>query len=362
MRTLTAAAVADLTAAPIVADVSELDRPAWLQLRRQGLGGSDAAAVLGVSKWTSPLGLWMEKTGRLPADEDGSTLAQRRGQFKEPFILAEATVTDPDLTIARAPYMLRHPDHGVLLANVDGIGSHRMRRGVGGVEAKDVHPFAVQDWADGVPAYYEAQVHHYLAVTGLPWWVVAADTGADEIQLYFIDADPDFQAKLVEAEVAWWDRHVVGDEEPLADASAACTEVLALIEERAGLVRQLDPDELAQVDALLLQLAHDRAVRKDAEAGEDLGKNRLRQLLGEATELVGPDGEKLATWRRAKDKTVVDQEAALARAALSLGVPQLDLLAPHTTTAPGNRSLRVDAGLKRAAALAADTTTDQKAA
>lgn len=39
------------------------DRETWLA-GRVGLGASDAAAVCGLSKWQTPLGLWEIKTGR----------------------------------------------------------------------------------------------------------------------------------------------------------------------------------------------------------------------------------------------------------------------------------------------------------
>ena len=61
---LTERDIAVITSAPVIARTDELTRAEWLQLRHSGLGGSDAAAVLGLSKWTSSYGLWLNKTGR----------------------------------------------------------------------------------------------------------------------------------------------------------------------------------------------------------------------------------------------------------------------------------------------------------
>lgn len=342
---LTERDMAVITDAPILACTDDLTRPEWLDLRRSGLGGSDAAAVLGLSKWTSAYGLWLDKTGQAP-DGDNSTLAQRRGTFLEPFILAEATTADPDLHIDRAPYMLRHPEHAILRANIDGAAVHTKRLGRGGAEAKNVHPHAARDWADGVPGYYDAQVHHYMAVLGWSWWVVIADCGGDDLRIHYIERDDDLIDALVTREVEWWQRHIVDGQEPTVDGSKATTEALALIEARAGTSLVLDPDQLPEVEDLLRQIACDKAVAEDVKTSTDTAKNRLRQLMGEATELVDVDGNKLATWRPQKDKTVTEWSAAAEAAAFALGVPLDELAAPHTTTSPGQRVLRVDAGIK----------------
>jgi len=342
---LTEKDMAVITTAPIIARTDELTRPEWLEFRRKGLGGSDAAAVLGLSKWTSSYGLWRDKTGQAD-DTDQSTLAQRRGTFLEPFILAEAVAQDPDLQIDRAPYMMRHPEHRFLFANIDGAAVHNRRFGRGGAEAKNVNSHLASHWADGVPGYYDAQVHHYMAVTGWTWWVVAADLGGDDLRVYYIERDEDLIEALVAREAEWWQRHIVEGVEPTADGSKATTEALALIEARAGTVMVLDPDEQPEVEDLFRQIAHDKAVADDVDESMTAAKNRIRQLMGEATELHDAEGNKLATWRPQKDKTTTAWSAAAERAAFALGVPLDELAAPHTATKPGPRSLRIDAGLK----------------
>ena len=342
---LTERDMAVITAAPIIANTDELTRPEWLQLRRSGLGGSDATAVLGLSKWTAGYGLWLDKTGQAD-DTDNSSLAMRRGHHLEPFILAEAMAADPDLHIDRAPYMMRHPEHPIMFANIDGAAVHNRRRDRGGAEAKNVHPYSARDWADGTPAYYEAQCLHYMAVTGFTWWVVAADLGGDDLRTFYIERDDEIIEALVAAELAWWQRHVIEGEPPAVDGSKAATEALALIEARAGAVKVLDPTEAAEIEDLFRQLAHDQAVAKELDDATGLAKNTLRQLMGEATELEDTDGNRWATWRRQKDKTAVDWKATTEAAALALGVPVADLAAPHTTTSPGPRVLRTDPGIK----------------
>ena len=43
-----------------------MNREDWLEQRRHTIGGSDAAGIIGLSKWSSPVSVWADKTGRLP--------------------------------------------------------------------------------------------------------------------------------------------------------------------------------------------------------------------------------------------------------------------------------------------------------
>ena len=40
--------------------------PEWYELRKSGIGGSDAAAILGLSPWKTNVDLWEEKVGIKP--------------------------------------------------------------------------------------------------------------------------------------------------------------------------------------------------------------------------------------------------------------------------------------------------------
>ena len=51
----------------VVVETTDLSKEQWLQYRQQGIGGSDVASLLGLSKWKSALELWLEKTGQADA-------------------------------------------------------------------------------------------------------------------------------------------------------------------------------------------------------------------------------------------------------------------------------------------------------
>lgn len=63
-----------------------MSREDWLEQRRHTIGGSDAAGIIGLSKWSSPVSVWADKTGRLPDKPD--TEAMRLGRDLEGYVAA----------------------------------------------------------------------------------------------------------------------------------------------------------------------------------------------------------------------------------------------------------------------------------
>lgn len=344
---LTERDVAVVTNAHIIADTAELDRPTWLKYRRQGLGGSDAAATLGLSKWMAPYDLWLDKTGRqVDDDNDGASLAARTGHALEAHVIAETERHLPHVHIDRAPFMLKHPEHPCLLADLDGLAADETRRTRGIFEAKTADGWIANQWADGVPAYYETQVLHYLAVTGLQWALVAVLIGFGRLETYYVERDDEIVDALVAHETAWWERHVLEGEPPAVDGSKATTEALKLIEARAGATTTLA--EVQTAPDLFASLAELRQAQDRIDEQDRLLRNQLRAAMGEHTELVDDQGRTWATWRQGRPKQVVDWPSLAADAANRLAIPLEDFVAEHTTTKPGARTLRTTPGEKLA--------------
>ena len=59
--------------AKILASTENMPYADWLELRKQGIGGSDTSVVCGISRYKSPVELWLDKTGQLPPQEAGET-------------------------------------------------------------------------------------------------------------------------------------------------------------------------------------------------------------------------------------------------------------------------------------------------
>ncbi len=139
------------------------DRKAWLKARKTGLGGSDMPAVIGVSRFTSPMELWLEKVGYV--EEEESTGDMKRGKGMEPMI-RDMYQEREDREVLPAPEMMRHPEHSWMIANPDGLlEDEEMGHGVWEAKCPRSYTFATI-LREGLSYEYVAQGQHYLAVSG----------------------------------------------------------------------------------------------------------------------------------------------------------------------------------------------------
>lgn len=145
----------------------------WMQFRKQGIGGSDAAAVLGLSKWKSNTELWEEKVGlRIPSD-----VVSPRVEYG---LLAEAPMLRLfQLDHANEYDVIEYKDtvfkRGCMFASIDGGLTDKRTGAYGGLEIKTAAPMsrtAWDAWDDQIPMSYYAQILHYMAVTGWRFWIV----------------------------------------------------------------------------------------------------------------------------------------------------------------------------------------------
>ncbi|MFD5089405.1 YqaJ viral recombinase family protein [Amycolatopsis thailandensis] len=265
------------------------DRREWLRVRRSGIGGSDASTLVGLSKYTSVVELWMDKSGQLPliTDETPSEAAEM-GQLLEPIVRDRfARLHDVSVELAGT---YRSREFPWMLANPDGI-VNRAR----GYEGKTCNQFVGHEWANGQTAdHAELQAQWGMAVTGLPAWHVAVLIGGQHNEYRLIERDNELIEVLVDVSRRFWFDHVKTGEAPEWDGSDAATKFLA---ERyptsLGGDVDIDPDER---DDILLTRAKTTAAAKAASADEDAVKNRVRGLIGDGDRLMCGDQE-IATWR-----------------------------------------------------------------
>ena len=101
----------------VIANTAAIPYEEWLERRKEGIGGSDAAVVCGVSRYKSPVELWMEKTGQLPAQEAGE--AAYWGHQLEELVRTEFTKRT-GIQVEHRMELLRSDQHPFMQANLDG--------------------------------------------------------------------------------------------------------------------------------------------------------------------------------------------------------------------------------------------------
>lgn len=194
----------------------------WKALRHKYIGGSDAAAVVGMNSWVSPYTLWAEKTGRLPGF-DGN-LATEVGTYLEEFVAQKfAEVTGKKVRKSNQSWF--NNQYPWAIANID-------REIVGedaGLEIKTTSELNTQKFKGGeYPANYYVQCMHYLAVTGKQRWYLAVLIGNREFKWFTIERDEDEINALMDAERTF-KMYVDNDTPPIADGMQSTADTLSAL-------------------------------------------------------------------------------------------------------------------------------------
>lgn len=264
----------------------------WIEARRTGIGGSDAAVVLGISPFKTPLQLWAEKL-RLLDDDVEQTEPIRWGKLLEPVIAEEwgrenghALVDLGRWTVLRSrstPFMLATLDRVIFAGNGNGV-----------LEAKNTNAFRIEEWeADEPPTIYAVQVQQQLAVTGYDWGVLVALVGGQKLRWFLIERNQRFINMLQEEEHDFW-RLVQRRQQPPVDDSKMTEEAL----------RRLYKTEVEEktVDLGMSGLDWDRereeaiALIREGTRRKRLIDNLIRASMGDAEVGLLPDGGRF-TWR-----------------------------------------------------------------
>jgi putative phage-type endonuclease len=273
-----------------------IDRDQWLRDRLTGVGGSDAAAVLGLSKWKTPLQLYLEKRGEVAPTEDNEPM--RWGRLLEPVVRQEYAERSGQ-TVRLPEGLLRHPLHPWMLATIDGVtDSGRL------VELKTAR--SAEGWgepgSDEIPQAYLIQVQHYLTVTQLSVADVAVLIGGQDFRQYEVAADAELQQMIVEAESQFWSRVQRADPPDPSSLSDLLRKYGRA--SRAGVV--IASEEIIEWLAELRRLKTERV---EMEAAEEEAKAVVLACLGECDTLASPSGEVLATWKASKAPLRFDTKA-----------------------------------------------------
>lgn len=254
-----------------ITKVKTANHEEWLELRSHYIGGSDAAAVVGLNAYASQYSLWAEKTGRVPGF--AGNLATEVGTYLEEFVAQKfAQVTGKKVRKHNQSFL--NGLYPFAIANID-------REIVGedaGLEIKTTDTLNLKKFKGGeYPANYYAQMVHYLAVTGKQRWYLAVLIGNKDFKWFTIERDEAEIAALMTAEADFWEL-VKTDTPPAIDGTRATSEALnAIYAENDDSVCDLTPfsTNLQQYIALKKQI-------KELEELADEAANRVKEFMGES--------------------------------------------------------------------------------
>jgi putative phage-type endonuclease len=258
--------------------------PEWHAERRKGLGGSDAAAVFGLSRYKSPLDLYLEKIGE--ADPVDETWDMARGKALEP-LLRQHYADTTGRTVRVPKDAIKSSAHRFMFYNPDGLTDDNRL-----VEFKTAA--YDQDWgmegSDDIPMSYLLQVQHGMVVTGLKVADVTVSIGGCKPKYFVVEEDKELQETLIKGEAMFWAR-VQGAVPPPPSTREDVARLFPV-----SLETEVAADE--EVLALLRGLARVKHQLKELEQQQEGLETAIKVFVGSNERLVDPDtGDFLATWK-----------------------------------------------------------------
>lgn len=269
-------------------ETEDMTHDEWLEWRRKGIGGSDVAAICGLSRYKSALEVYLDKIGEIPPKEDNPKM--KAGRILEP-VIADWFTEETGIRVQKQNCIFQSKEYPFMLANIDRwvIGENA------GLEIKNTSEYNRNNWFDGqtevIPTEYQLQANHYMAVLGAERWYVAVLIGGWDFQWRVIERDDHLIANLITIEQAFWQHNVLGRNLPQVTA------------QDTDLLNKMYPTskgttlEISEIyyDLIKTLLDTKKGLKQAEEAHED-AKNKVKKLMGE-NELALWQGEKLCTWK-----------------------------------------------------------------
>ena len=280
-----------------VANRDEMTEEEWLSLRRKGIGGSDVAGVLRLSKWKTPLSVWFDK---VEGGENEQSIAAELGHVLEPYLHSKVVpwfAENDGVTVEfyNNCHVYQHPEYPFLMVNLDDA-IHHPDKGSGVIEYKTASEWVREEWGEGeLPDAYYAQVQFQMEVMGSEHAWVFALIGNRSIEVRYVPRNQDFIDRMVAECVAFWETFVLTAEPPGPTGQEMDEEILRLIYPGGDEdVLELDMEAQHERYKTLTQAA------KDIEKEVDLLKQEFMAAMGNRE--IAMVGESKVTWKTSHRK------------------------------------------------------------
>ena len=289
-------------------------RQEWLLSRRLGIGGSDVAAILGLSKYSSPYQLWLDKTGRSELEDSTSEPAYWGNMLED--IVAKEYAKRNGVKVQRVNATIAHPEHDWMRANIDRAiinpeiaGNVRIKDGKLTtdriLECKTANQYLAKLWGDEqseqVPDYYLTQVQWYMGITGASMCGLGVLIGGQKFRSYQVAFDPELFEMLTDECSKFWNEHVQADVPP---TPTTFDDVLHRWSKH-------NPDQALQADDELANLVAEykdlNATIKEASGELDTLKLQICTRMEDA-EMIIAEEKRLATFKY-QERNTLDSKA-----------------------------------------------------
>ena len=280
--------------AKVIADTKDMPKTEWLKHRQAGIGGSDASCIAGLNPWKSAIQLYMDKKEENPKEQ--KSLRMELGNRLEGLV-AELFTEATGLKVRNVNGILKNDKYPFAIANIDRaiVGEKAF------LECKTTNSYALKEWEEGVPAHYEIQCLHYMAITGATHCYIAALIGNSDFIWHKIERDQEKIDYLMQIEKDFWENNIEKDVVPMPDGSDAYSEYLK---------KKYDKSNGQVIELHLLENGVDKLNRYDEIVTDIKALESEKKLIEQEIQLymeefeVAKIGDRKVTWKSSSRNTI----------------------------------------------------------
>lgn len=276
----------------ILVDTSELEREEWLSWRRKGIGGSDAAAIIGVSPFATARDLYYDKLNIVSfSSEEDNWVQKEIGHLLEDLV-AKIFSKKTGYPVYQVKKMFYHPHYPYMLADVDYFV--KLPDGKTAIlEIKTTNYNATGNWwldgKESVPINYEIQGRHYMAVTNIDkvYYCCLYGNTEDEVIIRSIDRDQEYEELIITLEGDFWKNNVLAQVPPPYYEDGDL--VLESINKHVGKLDKNAPQVSldANITSIVMRYLELQEEKKKAKSEENKIDSELKRLRGCILDVMG---------------------------------------------------------------------------
>ena len=309
------------------------DRESWLRERRRGIGGSDIGAILGLSKYRSPLDVYLDKIGEAPEEEISD--AMYWGTVLEQ-IVADEYARRTGSKVRRVNAICVSDDAPWRRASIDRVVAGQRKI----LECKTAGSHMAGDWgpsgSDEVPDVYRAQVAWYQHVLDYDDADLAVLIGGRDYRIYHLPRDRGLEQLIVHAAAKFWIEHVCKKipPDPICDRDLS---TLYAVDNGEALDVTGDDATISAVE----RLADINAQIKSLESSKKDIRAQIAGKMRDASVLT-VSGDPILTYRAPARHEKIDYRSALSDLSEIAGRDVVaDAIRKHTAPIQGSRRMIV---------------------
>ena len=170
----------------VIYSTKDMTKKEWLLKRKEGIGGSDVASILGISPYKSSVSVYLDKTSDELETYTLDNYKMELGGKLEDFVAKEFTLRT-NKKVRNVNGILKNEKYPYSIANIDKavVGERAF------LECVVTNSFNKKKYKNEVPSHIKAQCYHYMAITGATHCYVAILVGNEELIIHTLNRDED---------------------------------------------------------------------------------------------------------------------------------------------------------------------------